>query len=126
MLRRSLTASCPPTSTPPTWMVPPLGSIRRLIIRSTVDLPQPEGPMRTVVSPAAISNVSPSTATVPSGYCLRTRSRLIGAAVRVPSTYVLSRRDEGGQPLVLVAVRTGQRRDYSGSAHRACQVHRAG
>src|SRR5690348_4041682 len=123
MLRRSFAASWPPTSTPSTRMVPPVGSISRLIMRSTVDLPHPDGPMRTVVSPAARSIVRPSTATVPSGYCLRTRSRFIGAAVRVPSTYVLSRRSQGGQSLVLVAVRAGQRRDYSRRAHRARQVH---
>lgn len=36
-------------SSPSTRMVPLLGSIMRLIMRSVVVLPQPEGPTRTVM-----------------------------------------------------------------------------
>jgi hypothetical protein len=39
----------------------------RLIIRRMVDLPQPEGPIRTTNSPAGTSRVSEPTASVPSG-----------------------------------------------------------
>ncbi len=46
---------------------PDVGSIIRLIIRSEVVLPQPEGPTSTVIFPEAASRLSSSTATVPSG-----------------------------------------------------------
>ena len=47
--------------------VPSVGSIRRLIIRSEVVLPQPLGPTKTIVLPSGTSRSSASTATVPSG-----------------------------------------------------------
>ena len=49
-------------------------------MRRMVDLPQPDGPTSTTSSPAGTSRVSPPTATVPSGYTLRTPSSRIGAA----------------------------------------------
>ncbi len=48
--------------------MPPVGSIRRLIIRSVVVFPQPEEPSSTVISPLGISRLRLPTATVPSGY----------------------------------------------------------
>ena len=63
-------------SRPSTWIVPDVGSIRRLIILSVVVLPQPEGPTRATTSPAATSSDSPSTAGVAApGYRL-VRSRI--------------------------------------------------
>src|SRR6185369_5790261 len=95
-------------------ILPLVGSINRLSIRSTVDLPQPDGPISTTRSPAAISNDNAVTATVPSSYFLPTWSRVIVAAVAdagVRSTYVLprdghaARRRRGlGQPMVLVGL----------------------
>ena len=38
---------------PSTRIVPPVGSIMRLIIRSEVVLPQPDGPTNTVIRPAS-------------------------------------------------------------------------
>ena len=43
-------------------MRPDVGSIRRLIIRSVVVLPEPDGPTRITISPSLISSVSSSTA----------------------------------------------------------------
>ena len=48
-------------------IVPEVGSIIRLIIRSDVVLPQPDGPTSTVILPDGASSSSSSTATVPSG-----------------------------------------------------------
>ena len=50
------------TSSPSTKMRPLVGSISRLIIRSVVVLPQPEGPIRAAVIPSGISMVTASTA----------------------------------------------------------------
>src|SRR3569833_1170854 len=64
-------------SSPSMLIVPEVGSIIRLIIRSEVVLPQPDGPTKTVICPDGISRVRSSTATVPSGYRLVTPSNLI-------------------------------------------------
>ena len=55
------------TSVPSMWIVPLVGSTMRLIIRSDVVLPQPEGPTNTVMPPSSTVRSSASTATVPSG-----------------------------------------------------------
>ena len=65
------------TSSPLTVKVPDVGSIIRLIIRIEVVLPQPDGPTNTVSVPSGSSRVRSSTATVPSGYCLVTPSKVI-------------------------------------------------
>ncbi len=46
-------------------MRPLVGSIRRLIIFSVVDFPQPEGPTKMTISPALISMFTLSTAGSP-------------------------------------------------------------
>src|SRR5262245_3584260 len=51
---------------------PLVGSIIRLIMRSEVVLPHPEGPTKTVMRPASTTRSRLSTATVPSGYFLVT------------------------------------------------------
>src|SRR3978361_2175703 len=53
------------------------GSIERLIIRSDVVLPQPEGPTKTVMRPVAHSSETSSNARVPSGYVFTTFSNVI-------------------------------------------------
>src|ERR671918_848447 len=65
MLRRSSTGFCLRMSVPSTSMVPELGSMRRLIIFMVVVLPQPEGPMRTTVSPLFMSRERSPTAAGP-------------------------------------------------------------
>ncbi len=50
-----------------------------LIIRSVVLFPQPLGPTAIIVFPPGASRSRPSTATVPSGYCLVTCSKVITA-----------------------------------------------
>src|SRR5205823_13972427 len=109
------------------------GSISRLIMRRTVDFPQPDGPISTTSSPAAMSRDSASTATVPSGYVLPTPSRVIGAAdpFTVPSTYVPPGRTgaglrRGGQSLVLLAVRAAEHGDPAGRAAGARVADRRG
>src|ERR1700759_221971 len=68
MPRRSSTGSTPSVSRPSIKILPELGRTSRLIIRSVVVLPQPDGPSSTQVSPALTSSVTPSTAvTVPRG-----------------------------------------------------------
>src|SRR4051794_11772822 len=54
------------TSRPPIRISPFVGSSSPAVIRSTVVLPEPEGPTRTTNSPSAISRSSAWTATVPS------------------------------------------------------------
>lgn len=54
-------------SRPRRLTVPAVGSTMRLIMRSVVVLPQPEGPTRTVMPPSASSRDSSSTAVVPFG-----------------------------------------------------------
>src|SRR5215467_374169 len=49
-------------SSPLNVIVPAVGSIRRMIVRPRVDLPQPDSPTRPSVSPALISRSTPSTA----------------------------------------------------------------
>src|SRR5690242_11409994 len=62
-------------------MRPPVGSIIRLIMRSDVVLPHPDGPTSTVILPVGAVRLSASTATVPSGYSLVTDSnRIIGSS----------------------------------------------
>src|SRR4051794_912851 len=58
-------------------MRPEVGSTRRLTMRIVVVLPQPDGPTSTAICPASTSSDSSLTATVPSAYCLRTRSSTI-------------------------------------------------
>src|SRR4051812_31908042 len=60
-----------------TRILPPDGSMRRLIIRRIVVLPQPDGPTSTQTSPSGTSRLRSSTATSPAGYCLRTDSSRI-------------------------------------------------
>src|SRR5690606_19835807 len=124
-----------------------VGSTSRLIIRSTVDLPQPDGPIRTTTSPAATVRSSFSTATVPSGYCLPRPSRVIDSEVTegscraswsVPvagsglaalvSTYVPpgDRRRPSREPVVLRPVPPGQRGGRAGCAARARGADGAG
>src|SRR2546427_11350075 len=49
-------------SSPLNWIVPAVESSRRMIVRPSVDLPQPDSPTRPRVSPALISRSTPSTA----------------------------------------------------------------
>src|SRR5689334_21686605 len=62
----------PLASSPPSSTAPLLGSSSPATIRSTVDLPQPDGPSSTMNSPSLTSRFTLSTATVPSGNTLVT------------------------------------------------------
>ena len=55
-------ASSPVMSSPPTLMVPSVGSSSFRSVRPTVDLPQPLSPTSPSVSPRPIENDTPSTA----------------------------------------------------------------
>ena len=77
MPRRRSDAEKPAVSRSSSQIVPDDGWIIRLIIRSEVVLPQPEGPTKTVIFPEAASRLRSSTATVPSGYRLVTWSNRI-------------------------------------------------
>ncbi len=77
MLRRSLAVSSLAVSRSSIRMRPLVGSIIRLIMRSDVVLPQPDGPTKTVICPEGASRSRASTATVPSGYFFVTDSKRI-------------------------------------------------
>src|SRR6476661_5622984 len=79
-------------------ILPSLGSIIRLIIRSEVVLPQPEGPTSTVIWPVGASRLSSSTATVPSGYLLVTPSKTIMRANLMQGTDQRSPPETGPRP----------------------------
>ena len=71
MFRRSSITDWSRTSTSPIVMVPAVGSMSRLIIRNVVVLPQPDGPMSTLISPAPRVRSSGATAgPVPPGKVL--------------------------------------------------------
>src|SRR5215467_1795515 len=67
------------TSRSPIEIFPSVASSRPAIIRSSVDLPQPEGPTRTRNSPLPIVSETPSTATTSPEKTLLTLSRTISA-----------------------------------------------
>src|SRR5260221_11387020 len=97
------------TMRPPMEMVPEVISSSPAIDLSAVDLPQPEGPTRTMNSPSEISRLSPSTARTPPGYTLSTWSSTICAIhcsvtrpLRPPRRPSLA----GAYPLVVFALRS--------------------
>src|SRR5262245_27686598 len=71
-------------SRPATWMRPESGNSKPAIMRNDVVLPQPEGPSREKNSPAAMSSVTPSTATIRPSKVLVTFSRRMVAEVIQP------------------------------------------
>src|SRR5438034_2780731 len=70
------------TRRPPTRISPALTSKRPATMRSTVVLPQPDGPTSTSSSPSSISSVKSCTAVVPSGKTFFTWEKLTFAMVR--------------------------------------------
>src|SRR5262245_854719 len=100
MRRRNRTGSSDVTSRPSRKIRPLVGSMRRLIIFSVVDLPHPEGPTSTTISPAATSRSSSSTATVPSAYRFPTPSSRIIASLGAGSS-------EGAVAFMLVTLLAG-------------------
>ena len=82
MPRRSFSGCSRVTSRPSSQIRPEVGSMSRLMSRSVVDFPPPEGPTSMTSSPRRTLSVTSSTATVPSGYRLpRPSSRIISSAV---------------------------------------------
>src|SRR3954447_15375573 len=88
------------TSDPPMRTSPSETSSRPASMRRAVDLPEPEGPTRTMNSASATSSVRSSTARVPSGKTLATRSKAMpamsvprprGDQLAVPAGAVLGR-----------------------------------
>ena len=67
MPRRSSLGLRLAVSRPSISIVPLVGSIMRLIIRSDVVLPQPDGPTSTVILPVGAVRLRPPTAVVPPG-----------------------------------------------------------
>ena len=65
------------TTLSPIRSSPPVMSSSPAIIRSAVDLPQPEGPTRITNSPSSIVRLMSFTASKPSGYFLLILSRTI-------------------------------------------------
>src|SRR5690349_5055338 len=83
------------TSCSPILIVPEVTSSRPAIMRSNVDLPQPDGPTRTRNSPLAISSDTPSTATTPPEKTLLTLSRTISATRSMESIPHLAKERNG-------------------------------
>src|SRR3954468_6146915 len=69
------------TTSPPIFRSPSEMSSSPAIMRSAVDLPQPDGPTRIISSPSRISRFMCLTASNPSGYLLTTSSNSISAMV---------------------------------------------
>lgn len=63
---------------------PSVMSSRPAIMRSTVDLPQPDGPSSTTNSPGSMSRESRSTARVARPYTLLTLCREMARVMRIP------------------------------------------
>src|ERR1019366_9146714 len=106
-------------SRPSILMLPPVGSIRRRMVRPTVDLPQPDSPPRPSVSPCAIEKLMPSTAnTVPPARCNR--------PLRTGKCFLRSRTSStaGREPLVAPASAIALTEQLSGTPAR-CPVARA-
>src|SRR3954447_26664589 len=78
-----------PTARSPIQISPPVISSRPAIIRSSVDLPQPDGPTSTMNSPLAIVNSTSSTAVTPPAYTFVTFSS------RISDMHTLIRLDGG-------------------------------
>ncbi len=78
------------TSSPPTRIVPEVGSLKPAIIRRVVVLPQPDGPSSEKNSPLAISMSRPST------------------TVSAPKTLVRPRNETDGVSLEVVAISCGE------------------
>src|SRR5436190_8131482 len=79
------------TTRPPMRISPPLSSSSPAVSRSTVVLPEPDGPTRTSSSPSAISRSTLSTATMPPGNVFVMPARVtsaISASVRVSGDQV--------------------------------------
>src|SRR6266508_2126929 len=69
------------TSRPPTTMCPPDASSSPAIMRSSVDLPHPDGPTSTMNSPSSIRSDTSSTAVTPPSNTFVTPSSTISATV---------------------------------------------
>src|SRR3954469_14049719 len=81
MRRRSIIGSVAVVSSPPTVRVPCDGSDSRLISRSRVVLPDPDGPTIAMNSPAATSSENSTSAGRPSPKVLLTALNEIAAAI---------------------------------------------
>ena len=77
---------------PKTRMVPSVGVIRPISIRSVVVLPAPFGPSRPSTWPGSTRKERSFTATKPPGYCLRSPSMTSGVSASSGSTSVARRR----------------------------------
>src|SRR5476649_1202254 len=77
MRRRNSATSIFEVGSPFRLIVPELGEISRLTMRSEVVLPQPEGPTRTVNLPVGATSDSRFTAIAPPMYCFETFSNVI-------------------------------------------------
>lgn len=87
MLRRSVTASRFRMLSSSISMSPLVGSTMRLIMRSSVVLPHPDDPTKTVVFREGMTRLKSSTARVPSGNSLVTLLNSIMARVDQAATW---------------------------------------
>src|ERR1051325_4069015 len=72
------------TSSPPIEIMPAVGCSRPAMQRNVVVLPQPEGPSRTTISPAAMRKLTSSTAGRPTENCLRRCETISSADILLP------------------------------------------
>src|SRR5919206_2456193 len=96
------------TTRPPIRISPSVSSSSPAVRRSTVVLPEPDGPTSTSSSPSAISRSTASTATVPPGKTLVTSLRTtsaIATSVRLPRDQVaVPERAALGDPALVAEV----------------------
>src|SRR5215203_4312281 len=110
------------TSRPLKYTSPDVGSIKRSRQRPTVDLPQPDSPTKPSVSPARISNDTPSTARTTSsepstGKCF-TRPRTLTRVSRKLSSVILCWLD----PLMIGGNRGGKIVEHATHLNSALQL----
>ena len=90
--RRRARPRCWETASPSSSTAPPLMGISRLMARSKVDFPEPEGPITEMNSPSPTVKLTPFRACTPLGYCLDTLSKRNSASMVVPPYTVLKSR----------------------------------
>src|SRR3954468_14428762 len=89
---RLMSTSARVMSVPSTMTTPLVGSSSRLQQRSSVDLPEPDGPMMKTSSPCATARSMPfSTSRVPKDLCRLRTSRMSGAPRRLALGWVRTR-----------------------------------
>src|SRR5581483_2330345 len=121
-LPRCFLGTTGPYSTPSTWTEPSLGSSSRLIVRSSVDLPEPDGPKMTTCSPWWTVRSTPwRTSFVPNDFLIPWR-RTTSSPRTAPACSGVGETDGAGFVNVGAVVRIVAGCPDSGRVARRCQA----